>query len=210
MTRLTGRLRFHPLTAERWPDLEKLFGPRGAYGGCWCMYWRLTRAEFARRQGESNRRALKRIVDSGRVPGILAYAGAEPVGWCSVAPREEYASLERSPVLGRLDDEPVWSIVCFYIARSHRKLGVAEALIEAAVAYVKRCGGRIVEAYPTRPRGRVLAPVSSYQGVPAMFERLGFQECARPSDARVIMRYFIGTRGRERGRGRTPARRDNA
>ena len=160
------------------------------------MYWRLTRAEFTKGQGEGNRRALKRIVASGRVPGILAYCGREPVGWCSVAPREEYPSLERSPVLKRLDDQPVWSIVCFYIARGYRGQGVAEGLIREAVAYVKRQGGKIVEAYPTRPRGRTMAPVSSYQGVPAMFERLGFEECARPSAAKAVMRYYIGKRAR--------------
>lgn len=185
------RLRFHPLTSRRWADLEKLFGPRGAYGGCWCMYWRLTRREFTEGQGEGNRRALKQIVDSGRVPGILAYSGREPVGWCSVAPREDFPSLERSTVLKRLDDKPVWSIVCFYIARGYRGKGVGEGLIGAAVAYVKRRGGKIVEAYPTRPRGRTLAPVSSYQGVPAMFKRLGFRECARPSASRAVMRYEI-------------------
>ena len=199
------RLEFHPLTAERWSDLEKLFGPRGAYGGCWCMYWRLTRAEFAKGQGEGNRRALKRIVASGRVPGILAYAGGQPVGWCSVAPREEYPSLERSPVLKRLDDKPVWSIVCFYIARSHRGQGVTEALIRAAIGYVKRQGGKMVEAYPTRPRGKALAPVSSYQGMPAMFERAGFEECARPSAAKVVMRHYLGKRMRCHGDGESGA-----
>jgi GNAT superfamily N-acetyltransferase len=112
------------------------------------MYWRLTRREFTEGQGEGNRRALKQIVDSGRVPGILAYSGREPVGWCSVAPREDFPSLERSTVLKRLDDKPVWSIVCFYIARGYRGKGVGEGLIGAAVAYVKRRGGKIVEAYP--------------------------------------------------------------
>jgi hypothetical protein len=58
-------LRFYPLTAERWEDLEELFGERGASGGCWCMWWRLKRSEFERQKGEGNRLALKRIVDSG-------------------------------------------------------------------------------------------------------------------------------------------------
>lgn len=104
-------LEFHPLTRERWSDFEELFGERGAYGGCWCMWWRLTRREFEQQQGEGNRQAMKAIVESVQVPGILAYAAGEPVGWCSVAPREHYGSLNRSPVLKRLDDTPVWSIV---------------------------------------------------------------------------------------------------
>jgi len=189
--RRAAALTCHPLTPGRWADFEKVLGPRGAYGGCWCMYWRLTRNEFAKGQGEGNRRAMRAIVKSGRVPGILAYLGKEPVGWCSVAPREEFASLERSRVLTRLDAKPVWSIVCFFIARGHRGGRVAEELIRGAVGYAKSRGAEIVEAYPTVPRGKELAPVSVYMGVPAMFKRAGFKECARPSAAKMVMRCFI-------------------
>ncbi|MEM3726025.1 MAG: hypothetical protein QXK98_04075 [Candidatus Bathyarchaeia archaeon] len=100
-------LEFHPLTTARWADLEKLFGKNGACGGCWCMWWKLKRSDFLRQRGEGNRRALKSIVDSGVVPGILAYADGEPVGWCAVAPREAYPTLERSRVLKRVDDKQV-------------------------------------------------------------------------------------------------------
>ena len=181
-------LNCHPLTPSRWPDFEALLGPHGAYGGCWCMWWRSTRREFEQRKGEGNRRAMQAIVASGEVPGILAYIQGRAAGWCSVAPRERFGALERSRVLGRLDGEPVWSIVCFYVARAYRGQGVAEALIGGALDHVRAEGGRIVEAYPTVPRGRQLPPVSSYLGVPAMFSRAGFVECARPSEARVIMR----------------------
>jgi len=79
---------FHRLTPERWADFEKLFGPRGATGGCWCMWWRLTGREFDAQKGEGNRRAMKAIVDSGRVPGILAYHEGHPVG-CAPWRREK-------------------------------------------------------------------------------------------------------------------------
>ena len=184
-------LEFQPLTRDHWSDFEELFGTHGAYGGCWCMWWRLTRREFDELRGEGNRQRMKGIVKSGEVPGILAYYEGRPIGWCSVAPRESYGSLERSPVLKRLDNAPVWSIVCFFVAKSYRGQGVAEALIRGAVEYVRSQGGMVVEAYPTQPRGTRLAPVSSYMGLPAMFERAGFVECARPSKSRVIMRYFI-------------------
>jgi GNAT superfamily N-acetyltransferase len=188
---ISDRLDFHPLTAERWADLEELFGQRGAYGGCWCMWWRSTRREFEERQGEGNHEAMRQIVAAGQAPGILAYDGDRPVGWCSVAPREQFGALERSPVLKRLDDRPVWSIVCFYVAPGCRDRGIAEALVHAAVEHVRRQGGKIVEAYPTQPRQDRLPPVSSYMGTPAMFERAGFVECARPSRSRVILRYYL-------------------
>ena len=184
-------LDFQPLTADCWPDFETLFGEHGAYGGCWCMWWRLTRREFEAQQGEDNRQAMKAIVKSGEVPGILAYHEGQPVGWCSVAPREQFGSVERSRVLKRLDDTPVWSIVCFFVAKGYRGQGVAESLIRAAVDYVKSQGGKVVEAYPTVPKTDKLPPVSSFMGMPTMFERAGFVECARPSQSKVIMRHSI-------------------
>ena len=113
---------FFPLTPQRWDDLAALFGPSGAYGGCWCMFWRETRQEFSlncRNKGEGNREALHALVDSGVVPGILGYRGGVPLVWCSIAPREDFPALERSRNLKRLDDQPVWSIVCFL----HREIG---------------------------------------------------------------------------------------
>ena len=97
------RYTFRPLTRAEWQDLEDLFGPRGACGGCWCMWWRLTRAAFNAAKGKGNRGALKRLVDSGTVPGSLAYEGGRPVGWCSIAPRDHFPALDRSRVLARVD-----------------------------------------------------------------------------------------------------------
>ncbi|RPJ41620.1 MAG: GNAT family N-acetyltransferase [Candidatus Latescibacterota bacterium] len=181
----------HPLTPDRWADFAELFGPRGAYAGCWCMWWRLARSEFTKNQGEGNRRAMKKLVDSGRTPGLLAYADGKAVGWCAVAPREEFASLERSRVLKRLDDEPVWSIVCFFIAKGWRGRGVGEALARGAIRHAKSRGGKILEAYPTHPRGKELPPVSSFMGLPSLFEKVGFTQVARPSEAKVILRKTL-------------------
>ncbi len=191
---------FHPLTQDRWKDLERLFGPRGAYGGCWCMWWRTRRAEFERGQGEGNRLALRRLVKAGQVPGILAYVDGEPAGWCSVAPRHACAALERSRTLKALDDVPVWSIVCFYVDRRFRGQGLTQRLIRAAVDYVRAQGGRVVEAYPTVPRSGVLPPVSVYMGLPQAFRRAGFVEVARPSRTKVIMRRYLRPRRPRRSR----------
>ena len=184
-------LEFHALTPERWADFEELFGVHGAYGGGWCMWWRVTRRDFEQNQGDGNRLALKAIVDSGQVPGILAYAEGKAVGWCSVAPRDQFGSLERSAVLKRLDDQQVWSIVCFYVAKGWRGKQVAEALIRASVRYAREKGARLVEAYPTLPRQGPLPPVSSFMGLPSMFERAGFVKCAQPSPRRLVMRCTL-------------------
>ena len=187
-TRPPARLAFHPLTGERWPDLEELFGQRGACGGCWCMWWRLTRAEFEKKKGTANRRAFKKIVRDGEEPGILAYAGEVPVGWCAIAPRETYPSLERSRILKPVDERPVWSITCFFIARPHRRRGVSVRLIEAAVKYARTRGAKIIEGYPVGPRKGSIPDAFAWTGVPAAFEKAGFKEVLRRSPTRPIMR----------------------
>ena len=131
------KLTFHPLTPERWPDLEKPFGKNGACGGCWCMWLKLPRKEFVAGKGEANREALKAIVAAGEVPGILTYARGKPVGWCAVAPRDKHPIWDRSRNFKRIDDEPVWSISCFFIAKPYRRRGMSRLLIG---------GGRIREA----------------------------------------------------------------
>jgi GNAT superfamily N-acetyltransferase len=187
----TPALRFRPLTPARWDDFKDLFGERGACAGCWCMWWRLKRADFEKGQGSLNRRRMKNLVNSGEQPGILAYRGRKAVGWCSVAPREKYDTLARSRVLKPLDDEKVWSIVCLFVDKEHRGEGIAEALIEEAVRFARGTKARMIEAYPTVPRKGKLPAISSFMGTPEMFFRAGFAEAARPSEARMIVRRRI-------------------
>ena len=188
---MISNLKFHPVTPEKWKDLASLFGERGACGGCWCMWWRMTRSEFSQKKGDGNRKAMKKIVDSGEVPGILAYLGKEPIGWCSVAPREAFSSLERSRVLKRVDDEPVWSVVCFFVAKPFRYKGVTVALLKAAIEYVKKQGGKIVEGYPIKPKTKKFPDVFANTGLASAFLQSGFEEVARRSKTRPIMRYYI-------------------
>lgn len=189
-----------PLTAGRWRDFETLFGPRGACGGCWCMWWRETHADFERRKGEGNRRAMRRIVSSGEVPGIIGYLGGEPVAWCSVAPRERFPRLERSRILKRIDEEPVWSVVCFYITKSYRKLGLSLMMLEEAVRYAANKGARIVEGYPVEPKKGSTADVFAYTGLARVFRSAGFSEVARRSETRPVMRLRIDVKQARRSK----------
>jgi len=187
---LSKSLEFHPLIPERWHKLERLFGKHGAAGGCWCMWWRQTRAEFNRQRGEPNRIAFRTIVESGIVPGLLAYSDGEPVGWCAVEPRESYPALDRSRTLARVDCEPVWSIPCFYIDRHFRGRGLMPELLAAAINWAGRHGAPIVEAYPIEPKNN-LNNSTFYTGVVPVFRRAGFVEVCRRSKRRPIMRKTI-------------------
>lgn len=180
-------LTIRPLTPARWKDLEALFGESGASGGCWCMFWRLPRAEFERRKGTGTRQAFRKLVQKGDPPGLIAYEGRTPIGWCAIAPRADYPALERSRILRPVDDEPVWSVSCLFVARPYRKRGVSTRLLEAAAAYAQRRGGRIVEGYPVEPQGKV-ADVFVWNGLASAFRRAGYREVARRSKTRPIMR----------------------
>jgi GNAT superfamily N-acetyltransferase len=186
-----GPLKARPVTPDRWRDLVRLFGSRGACGGCWCMLYKQTRSQFERMKGAGNRRALKRFIDSGRVPGLLGYIGREPVAWCAVEPRASYPSLERSRILKPVDARPVWSVVCFFVAKPWRRSGVATAILDAAANYVRRRGGRIIEGYPVAPKKDPMPDVFACIGIASAFRRVGFQEVARRSPTRPIMRRHL-------------------
>ena len=186
-----SKLDFYPVTPERWKDFETLFGERGACGGCWCMWWRLKRSEFEKQKGAGNKRAMKKIITSGEVPGLLAYANGHPIAWCSVAPREVFSALERSRILKRVDDNPVWSVVCFFVAKPYRRKGLTVEFLKAAVQYAKDQGAKIVEGYPVEPKKGITADVFAYTGLASAFRKAGFEEVARRSETRPIMRYFL-------------------
>jgi hypothetical protein len=191
MRQESSKYSFQPVNPDCWTAFEALFGPRGACAGCWCMYWRVPRKEFTRGQGEPFRQAMKTLVEGGTVPGLLAYDGLKAVGWISIGKREEFVLLSQSKVLAPVDDQPVWSIVCFYIAKTHRKQSLMLPLINAAVEYAAGQGAKIVEAYPMDPYQR-LGGVSAYVGITSVFEKAGFKEAARRSEHHPVMRKYLG------------------
>ena len=190
MSPTAARVTVHALTPERWPDLERLFGPRGACSGCWCMWPRVPAAVFAAGRGAGNRRALRRLTASGAPPGLIAYAGDEPVAWCGCGPRASFARLERSRLLKPVDDQPVWSVVCFFVARDQRGRGLTVRLLREATRHARAAGAPAIEGYPVVAKGRS-ADTFAWWGLDSAFRSAGFAEVARPSPARAIMRRTL-------------------
>jgi GNAT superfamily N-acetyltransferase len=184
-------LTFRPLTWENWKDLEKLFGEDSICRSCWCMWWRQSSSEWQKRRGSDRKEALRTIVNQQKVPGILAYSDEQPIGWCSIAPREEFHRLERSRTLKRIDNEPVWSVVCFFVAKPFRGRGVSRGLLEAAVKYAGEQGAKIIEGYPMRSSMKQ-QDTTVYTGLASMFLKVGFTHCGFGSKTRTIMRYKFG------------------
>ncbi len=155
------------------------------------MWWRLPLRQWTRQKGAGNKRAIRRIVRSGEAPGLLAYLDGEPVGWCAVAPRAAYPRLATSRRLKPVDDQPVWSVTCFFVARKQRRTGLTVLLLKAAVAHARAQGARIIEGYPVEPKSDDMPPVYAYTGLASAFRSAGFVEVARRSPTRPIMRYTI-------------------
>jgi GNAT superfamily N-acetyltransferase len=197
MAASSAKLEFHPLAPERWRDFESLFGERGACGGCWCMWWRIPRSQFNKQKGEKNKQAMKKLVDGGHVPGIIAYQGGQPIAWLSVAPRESFSVLGGSRILKPVDEKPVWSVVCFFVTKAHRRNGVSVKLLKAAIDFVREQGGRIIEGYPIEPK-KDQPDAFVWPGLAAAFRKAGFKEVERRSETRPIMRYEIKARRIER------------
>ena len=185
-----SKLKFAPLNLSKWKDFEKLFGERGACGGCWCMTWRRKKSDFIKGKGEGNKMEMKKLVLRGKAPGIIAYLESEPIGWCSVAKRDEFPALERSRVLAKVDEKPVWSITCLFVSKPYRKMGVSVKLLKAAAAHTGKCGGKIVEGYPYEIKSNLPDPFV-WTGLYAAYKNAGFKEVIRRSKTRPIMRYFI-------------------
>jgi GNAT superfamily N-acetyltransferase len=183
-------LSISPLTAERWHALEELFGTAGASNGCWCMYWRIG-PRYRNRPREDNKRDLELLAASARSPGLLAFDGDIPVGWCELAPRADLSWLTRLRHFEAVDDLPVWSIPCFYVRRGHRGRGVMGALIDAAVASAGAVGAPALESYPVDMQ--VPGHTNNlFPGVASSFARHGFHVVARRKPDRPVMRRFLG------------------
>lgn len=182
-----------PLTPARWPDLETIFNGKGCSIArfCWCMCYRRSgsqgQAPPGTKQAHANKAQLKALVDSGRPPGLIGYRGKVPVGWVSIGPREDYARLARSPVMKPVDDKPVWSVICFVVPSEHRGQGVARALLAGAIAYARKCGAKLIEAYPVDKARRSLDQFMWF-GAKSMFDKAGFCEVARRKPQRPVVR----------------------
>jgi GNAT superfamily N-acetyltransferase len=178
-----------PLTPMTWPDLELLFGlPGGSIvRGCWCMHYRLTGSRPADAQPK---REMRDLVASGVVPGLVGYLDGAPAGWISLGPRPEYLRLRRSSVMKPVDDAPVWSVVCSYVARPFRGRGLQHALLAAAIEYARTSGATMLEAYPVDKAERSHDDFMFF-GSRSLYERAGFTEVVRRSPTRVVMRLQL-------------------
>lgn len=167
-----------PLTPDRWDALAALFSEGGDPRFCWCMFWRLPSAGF-RATIAANQVGLRRLADDAAAgarpaPGLIALDGDRAVGWVSLGPRPSFERLERSRTIPRLDDRPVWSIVCFVVSATIRGRGLARVLLDGAVGYARAQGATMLEAYPVAVADERIAASAMYTGSLSLFTKAGF------------------------------------
>jgi len=183
-------IEIHPVTPDRWADLERLFGPVGAYGGCWCMYFRMRSKDNAKAKASERKAGLKGLVESGEPPGLIAYVDGEPAGWVSIDQRERFAMLSYSRMYKPADGGSLWTIVCFVTGRKFRRQGLMAEMLQGAVDYARQHGAKVIEAYPVEA-AEELKGYAGYMGVRSVFDRTGFVEVARLANGRPHMRLDL-------------------
>ncbi len=207
--RVMSDVEIAPLTTEQWEPLTRLFAEGGDPRWCWCMYWRRSAKDSRGASVREQREGLRALAAGPLAPGLVAIREGRAIAWTSLGPREEFQRIERSRVIPRVDDTPVWSLVCFVVSRSARGEGLTSRLLEAAASWAEEHGAAALEAYPVDvDRDDAAPPSSLYTGTLPVFLRAGF-EVAAPTTSRaggrprVVVRRRLQPRKERRGGSRS-------
>jgi len=194
-----NEIEYREITPRDWAVVERLFGEKGACGGCWCMWWRVERGGklWEQTKGARAKRLMKGLISARRARAVIAFDGERPVGWCTFGPRGDFPRLETVKAYRPPDSESVWSIPCFFVLPTHRGRGVGRGLLAAAVAAAKRHGANVLEGYPVTKTedGRELPAAFAWTGPLAMFEACGFHEASAVNPRRPVVRLTVSTGG---------------
>lgn len=142
------------------------------------MYWRKRARDFSESTVAQNRAELESLAGRDPAVGLVAFERSRAVGWVSLGPRSDFERLERSRRLPRVDDLPVWSIVCFAVSPGRRGRGIARHLLDASIAFAREHGAVALEAYPADAGGTRISASGAYRGTLSMFRAAGFERVA--------------------------------
>lgn len=189
-------LQFSPVTEERWADFERLFGPNGAYGGCWCTALRLPHAARSAMSAEERKAFIKARIAAGPPPGILGYLDGAPVAWVQVGPRYDVPQFNSPRTVARpladseASDPAIWALSCLFMQSKLRGKGLSHQLLRAAIDHARAGGARYLDAcsidHAKQPKS-----VALWVGPTAVFEAAGFDAVARRKDGRPLMRLDL-------------------
>lgn len=191
---MSGAVGIRPLTPDRAGDLVTLFEANSVTRGCWCMFWRLSSAEFRSAGREALRAAfLERITEGPRPPGLLAYDEVGPAAWVQITPRDELPRFQKVPTARPAGDTPeaTWALSCFFVRKDRQRQGLMTVLARAACSFAATQGAAAVEAAARRPGGS-MAWGEGYVGLVPSLAAAGFVEVEERTPLRVLMRWTPG------------------
>ena len=199
-----ANLAIHPLTPDRWADFEALFQSDSMCRMCWCVHTRPPAAVRKEMGAEGRRAYIRKLVEDGPPPGLLAYQSGEAVGWLAIAPRSatpdwnvgRKASAAAQPE--DATDPGVWAATCFFVRKDARGVGVTSALLAAGAGWARASGARVIEAAPMEHDSR-RSTAGLCVGPKRIFDRAGFETVLERKPGRPLMRL-----GLARARRRTP------
>jgi len=178
-----------PLSDSTWDDFENLFGEKGACGQCWCMSFGLQKSDFEEgKKSGLNKERMSDLAKSNQATGLVAYLNKVPFAWMAFAPREDFKRLEKSRIHKPIDNEKVWSMPCFFMAKKYRRQGYSVHLLEKLKEYSARQHINIIEAYPTISSTNLPDPFV-WVGLYKSFERAGFKIVDQTSKNRPMVRW---------------------
>jgi GNAT superfamily N-acetyltransferase len=164
----------------RWDDFASFMVPRQpGGGGCVCMTYRDSSLDMPGRIAH-----MRTLCGSEPGPGVLAYVDGQVAGWCSVAPKSSYRALVNSRTIPHVDDEDVWSVVCFVVRPGFRHRGLMHQLLAAAVEHAHAMGAPALEGYPVDPGSERVDQTSGYVGTVPLFEVHGFSRVRQTTGRR--------------------------
>ena len=169
-----------PLEPATWPDFARLVEAHsGVWGGCWCMAFHPPRPGGPH-AAEANRADKELRVRAGTAHAALVYDGDDCVGWCQFGPPAELPRIKHRRAYESTSPEPPdWRITCFFVAKTHRRAGVASAALGGGLAEIARLGGGRVESSPEDLTDRSVSSSFLYNATVSLFERHGFARTRR-------------------------------
>jgi GNAT superfamily N-acetyltransferase len=182
--------------ASNFDDLKTMVGPKRPDANvCWCLSYRIPSKENLELRGPARGERANQLVQQELPPGVLAYDGAEVVGWAAVHPRAD-TSFARNRKIPHVDDLDVWSLWCLRVRPGHRGTGVTHHLIDGAVQLARAYGAPVIEGYPVDNGGKKVDQTMAFVGTRKLFERAGFIKAADTDSVvngypRVLMRLDL-------------------
>jgi predicted GNAT family acetyltransferase len=189
-------IRIVPLTPERWPAFEDLFGKQGACYGCWCTHFRLPPAVRRQNDRQRNKDHIRERVDAGPPPGLLLFDGERADGWMQVGPRADVPEWNNrgrvsAPLEdGSVEDPGVWAISCFFIRSSARGRGHTHRLVHGGIDFARANGARLLEACPMT-ESKDSRSIGLFVGSQRVFEKAGFATLVERKAGRPLMRLEL-------------------